>query len=1752
MTPHALARSPLESVLVRFVLGVVVAFSLSWISLAPAAAQTRAYENPALAAMTRQVEAQIAQETPRPDRSSRELLAEGRGFLAAGAPRDALWSFAQAVQVNPRSYTLWSAYARAALALPYQDWNERWRLRERATVAAYIAYGHAETDVEAADALAALGEAFAAREMWRDALGAYKASLATRAVPAVQNAHDLLRSRHGFRILDYRVESDTPAPRACFVFSETLAPRVDLTPYIAVAGASGVAVTSEGSEACVDGLVHGERYAIVLRQGIPSTVDEVLERAADYEVYIRDRAPQARFTGRNYVLPRLGQEGIPVVSTNTDEVAVAIYRIGDRNLLPTLRGGDFLDQISSWTEARIADERGAPIWSGTLDVAMERNVDVVTAFPVSEAVGALEPGVYVMTARPDASIDSDDDWNTRATQWFVVSDVGLGAFSASDGVHVLVRSLASAEPVAGATVRLVARNNEVLGELTTDAMGHARFDPGLARGAEGLGAGMVTAEIGGDYGFLDLGQAPFDLTDRGVAGRPPAGPIEAMVFPERGVYRSGEEVHLTALLRDGEARAVPAVPLTLVVRRPDGLEHARILTRDAGDGGRVHTLALLDDAMPGTWRVSAHVDPRAPAIGEAAFLVEDYVPERIALDLTPADVAVAAGAPAIVDVAARYLFGAPAADLAISGEVSVSAADASAVSGLAGFVVGLSDEPVEGAYAALPEDGATGPDGAARVTVPVPALAAARPLAAQITLRVAEPGGRAVSRTITLPILPDAPVVGVKPLESDLAEGDLAAFDVVAARPDGTRLAGEATWNLLKVERRYQWYQSGGQWGFEPVTTTERIASGTLALAPDAPARIEAPVSWGTHRLEVVAADPAVLPTSVTFDVGWSGDATARAPDLLPLTLDAAAYETGDTLVATIDAPFRGTATLAVVSDRVHALETIAVAGEGTRAELVVSPDWGAGAYLVAIAHRPLDEAARRQPGRAMGLAWFSVDRAARDLAMTLAPPAEIRPRGTLTVPVRLDGLAPGESARVVLAAVDVGILALTDHQAPDATAFFLGQKRLGAEVRDLYGFLIDGMQGTRGAIRSGGDSAPAGLAAPPPDQPPLALFSGIVEVGPDGTATVDFAIPAFDGTVRVMGVAWSAGKVGDASADVLVRDPVVVAATAPRFLNAGDESRLHVRLDNVSGAAGTYTLEALPLGSVDIPVGRRLAEVTLAEGGRGEVVFPLSAGDPGASGVSLTLSGPGGLSLAQDVAFPVSPGTEGVVRREIARLAPGESLRVTDDLLADIRPGTGRVSVAVTTIARLDPPGMIQALARYPYGCTEQLVSLALPLLYAESLVGPEALQLPRDREETIRDVVARVLGRQTPSGSFGLWSARGYDDLWLTAYATDFLTRAREEGFEAPQAALDRALERLRNHVANTTEVEGDDGTALAYAAYVLARNGRPVMGDLRYLADARLDAFETPLARAQIGAGLALLGDGRRAEVAFASAVRGLADEASRERGWRADYGSRLRDAAGILALSGEADVAGDAIGTIAAAIDAESGANPLLSTQEMAWLAVAARSVAEAARDIRLEVSGVAHERPLHAGWDATALAGMGVAIRNGGTAPVDAALTVTGNPLSSEPPLEQGYAIASTYYDLAGETVDPGEVVQNTRLVVVLEVTEMDGLAGRLLVVDRLPAGFEIDNPALVDGSDVSALPWLVEERVPDRVEFRDDRFVAAFDTLGSGIGTVRLAYMVRAVTPGTYLHPPASAEDMYRPERFGRTGAGTVTVLPAR
>ena len=428
-------------------------------------------------------------------------------------------------------------------------------------------------------------------------------------------------------------------------------------------------------------------------------------------------------------------------------------------------------------------------------------------------------------------------------------------------------------------MRLVARNNEILATRRTDDAGHVLFEAGLARGEGGLSPALLTVTgERSDYAFLSLKTTAFDLSDRGVAGRRvPAGP-DAFVYAERGVYRSNETVFLTALLRDGQGNAISGAPMTLVVERPDGVEFRRALVADQGAGGRSLSLALNSAVPTGTWRVRAFTDPKAPSIGETTFMVEDYIPERIEFSLTTKAAQIEADKPVDLQVDGRFLYGAPASALQLEGDLLVK--PATSRPGYAGYQFGVADDeetsnertPLEN----LPETDASGKATFA-VSLPKPPTSS-RPQEAQVFVRMAESGGRAVERKLSIPVAPKGVMIGVKPLFNDknVAEGDPANFDVAFVAQDGKSLARDGLrYELLKLESRYQWYRQGSSWDYEPVKSTKRVADGEISVAADKPGRIQVSPQPGRYRLDVKEANAEGALTSVTFDVGWYSEGSA-------------------------------------------------------------------------------------------------------------------------------------------------------------------------------------------------------------------------------------------------------------------------------------------------------------------------------------------------------------------------------------------------------------------------------------------------------------------------------------------------------------------------------------------------------------------------------------------------------------------------------------------------------------------------------------------------------------------------------------------------------------------------------------------------------------------------------------------------------------------------------------------------------------
>jgi len=555
--------------------------------------------------------------------------------------------------------------------------------------------------------------------------------------------------------------------------------------------------------------------------------------------------------------------------------------------------------------------------------------------------------------------------------------------------------------------------------------------------------------------------------------------------------------------------------------------------------------------------------------------------------------------------------------------------------------------------------------------------------------------------------------------------------------------------------------------------------------------------------------------------------------------------------------------------------------------------------------------------------------------------------------------------------------------------------------------------------------------------------------------------------------------------------------------------------------------------------------KLTLAAKQRQHLALPLSSATPGVATIKVALSGPNNLAVSRDYPLDVKPATQILARRTVKPIAKGESMTLSGDMFADLVPGTGRVSLSVSISTALDAAALLNALDRYPFGCSEQITSRAVALLYVNELSQEAHLNLDDSIDQRIRDGITSLMSRQGANGSFGLWSAGG-DDLWLDAYVTDFLTRARERKFEVPDVAFKLALDRLRNYIGTAPEPKQDGGRNLAYALYVLARNGAAPVGDLRYLADVKLADVATPIAKAQIAAALAMLGDKGRAETVYAAALNSIAARPTLELG-RVDFGSALRDSAALVTLASESGAPRTTIDGAVQRIDAARGLSAYTSTQEQAWLVLAARALNKETSAISLKVGNDAHKGGLFRNLRAAELTAP-LKLTNDGDGTVQAVVTVSGAPLTPEPATAQGLKIERNYFTLEGEPADATKAKQNDRFAVVLKITDEKPQFSRLMVADYLPAGFEIDNPHLVSSGDTGKLAWIADGADAANSEFRDDRFAAAIERKSGDPAVFTVAYVVRAVTPGKYVLPQAGVEDMYRPDRFGRTATGKIEI----
>jgi len=1578
-----------------------------------------------------------------------------------------------------------------------------------------------------------------------------------------------------------------PAPVACLGFSLPLsnAATIHYEDFIRVTPAAKVSLQPNGNQLCIGGLSFEKRYSVTIAQGLPAEGGAASPAPETVAVSFGEMPPHVGFADSGFILSRDQVRGLPIETVNVDRVKVTVARVGDRILARTQLGRSWQDREGEYdpeTETTVSTI-AVPVWTGELTVRKRLNERVVTGFPIAEILTPRRPGAYSVTLErvraPGETEGRDPErYNTEQRQrWIFDTDLMLTSFQGQDGLHVFVRSLKTAKPISGAAVSLIATNNDELGRAKTDDDGQAVFAAGLTHGTGSLAPRMLMAYQGDDFSAIELNRPGLDLSDQGVEGREEARAVDAFLYTDRGIYRPGETIAATGLIRDRIGKALAPTPIALVLRRPDGVEAGRWRLDPNAAGGIFQPIGLSTSAPRGKWRLEATLAGDKSVIGEAEIQVQDFVPQRLKVTLASDAKALEPETPAIVTVDARYLFGAPAAGLAAEGHLTFAPDPAPVAE--KNWRFGLADERLE----AEPQDVAietTDADGKTQAKIDAAAIKlpdTSLPIKATLDVAVVEPGGRTTDNQIELPVRLKPVLLGLRPTSPDgrVGEGERARIEVALFQPDGQKIARpRLDYQVIELIDNYDYYFEDGTWRWKRFTRERPLVLGNIPLAADRPGVIETPaLQWGRYRVEATDPDSGVR-SSVLVNAGWvvSGNDNP-APEKVSLALDGAPVKAGDTAHLRIKPPFAGEMLLTVANSRVFETRTLSVPADGKTIDIKASADWGPGAYVIASLYRPQSAADGHAPLRAVGVAWLPLDLKDRTLTVAIGSPPTARPRTRLEVPVTVTGAGSGEAVYVTLAAVDEGILQLTRFASPDPNGYYFGKRRLAVDIRDDYAHLIDGNSGEPGEIRQGGDAGGASLSVVPTKT--VALYSGLVKVGADGKATIPLDLPDFNGGLRLMAVAFGTSSLGHAEAQMPVRDPVVGEISLPRFLAPKDNARMTLLVNNVEGPAGKYHVRIAGSGAVAAPPVDE--DLTLAAAEQKIAAYPIAGAAPGIGNVALTLTGPDNLKIEHAWQIEVRPPHFPLTLATVAMQQPGESFRLDPSLLKAFTPGSAKVTVGFSTLRGVDLPGLVAALDRYPYGCSEQLTSRALPLVYLEQLKLASGSGAPDDDRLTIQAAINQLIEREDEQGGFGLWRlGDGSATPYLGAYVVDFLARAKANGYAVPDEAMNRAFGGMDHYEAGGTwrtevfwaplqeQYRRDPILAgQAYAGYVLARAKRADIGQLRYLHDTSFDRLE-PAAKAQLGAALAMMGDRARAQHALDAAERELFQPRPRWD-WAGDYyRTPLRDVAIMLTLAAEIGDS-DRVRRLTERLEGMDARTDMLSTQEQAWLSVAAATLLAKGGPIAVSVNhatAAPTPPPLTLKPDAAAIA-AGYEMDNRGQAAIFRAVTVRGNPVSAPSAMANGVSVTKSVTRLDGSPVDLSAVKQNDRLVVHLSGQAEDDAYHQGILVDMLPAGWEIEAvvPRATENSD-NGFSWLGSITRTKSAEKRDDRFVAAidlgarqerrYDSEGDDDSDdpkqFNLAYVVRAVTPGQFTLPAAVLQDMYRPPVMARTAAGTVTI----
>ncbi|BFM13179.1 alpha-2-macroglobulin [Simiduia litorea] len=1500
-------------------------------------------------------------------------------------------------------------------------------------------------------------------------------------------------------------------------------------------------------------------YDITTYQGLEAANGQRLASNHFTSLRTRHLSPSFNFDTRgNFLSAGIGN-GLPISSVNVNDINIDFFRIDSDNIRRFLQEmherGNYYWGVDQLTQL------GQLVYSGRYQLDGDKNTRTQRTIDVGNNKALKDAGVYlaVMTAA--------GKYDDKQLVWFAVTDLGIHARQYQNQLDVYVSSLNSGKAIESVTVRLLNAQSKLLSERTTTPDGLASFTPIDAN------AQLIVAQQGDHYSVIEVHKPALDLSEFDLGKRPQL-PVELFIYTPRDLFRPGEIIDFNGLIRDGDGRHAAATVLNAELRSPDG-SSVKTFKWQAQEAGYYHyPWQVPSNAMLGNWQLIVTGSLKQPV--SYSFKVEEFLPERMKLSFnvnaesTEGERIVSQAQDDIsVPVLGEYLYGAPAAGNRLSTQVFVKPWR-NPVEALKNYSFGNVNEANLKQEFDL-EDINLDDQGQALLNIESQWHSAQSPLQVKLISSLYESGGRPVSRAFSTLVWPHEYLLGIQAEFGDKnpEANSRVNFDLVKASLSGALAsANNIDIKLIQEDRQYFWvYDSHQGWHYEWTDKEFVEQSRTIDLSDEQPTRIQLPLNYGSYRLE--ASDPASgQMTSIRFYAGYdwysrwqdsqSGDAAAR-PDKVIIAQDKAHYRAGDTAQVNILPPNAGEALIMVESDGPLWMKRISVRKEGTTIGIPIDKNWRQhNLYVTALVLQPGQQKNLITPTRSFGLAHLALDRSERKLAISLDVAEKILPEQTYNVELEVSssGANTNDNVFVTLAAVDVGVLSISNFQTPDPFTHFFGQRRYNVDSRDIYGNLIDVSNAAKAQLRFGGDSdISRGGKEPQSEVQIVSLFSGLVKLE-NGKASIPLQIPDFNGRLRLMAVAFSDQAFGHSETEITVAAPIVTQLSLPRFLALGDTSSLALDVHNLSGAEQTLDIQLSADGPVNLSAGAKT--IVLADKAKATLLFPIEGtGFSGAANISLTVSGNATEAFTRHWQLGVRPAYPAVVQQDTKTLNNQDVFQLDGEQIKHLLPESVQASVSASAQVNLNIDSQLQNLLAYPYGCLEQTSSRAYPLTFA-SRENQQRFHLPviedAKRFDMIQKGIDHIATMQLSNGGFGLWSNSSSEEHWLTAYVADFLLNARAAGIAVAPELIDKTLRRLTQYISRSGSFVdqrwSEDSRHYtfaykAYAAYVLAQVNQAPLGALRSLHDNQRSHAKTGLAKVQLGLALLRMGDATRGHAAI---KEGLQTKTT-GRQYYGDYGSDIRDTAMVIHLLLENNLFTAEAATLSFSLAQELRSQDWLSTQERnalflagislqthlanSWQAKVILGAAETAINQDSRYQKNLNSADLISGFSITSL----------NDKPIFVASTISGYSKTKPAAHSNGLQIERTWYDKSGQPVQPHQVSVGDLFIVHLRVSA-DKRTPDALVVDLLPAGFELENQNLdsaikLDNFSIDQQPLeqLINNTQLKHQEYRDDRYVAALDV--NHYQAAHLFYLMRAVTPGSYQVPSPLVEDMYRPERRG-------------